>query len=286
MATRGVTHHASADAFLAAVEPLLARNAAVRVFVTAWVATWRDDPRSRPLVAATCAIDGAHGFALLREGPLVIDNSDPQAAARARGRSRVASRAGRARDRRGACVRGIRRGVAGARAVRRVRRHAHAPSHADQLADVPPAPGPAARGARGRPAVARAPRAGVRARGTAARPSGGRPRVGAAARAPARRAALGRWRRARRIRVGRDRRRSRCADRARVHAAAATGAMATRRRWWARWFASASAAGVQRVFLVTDLDNPTSNGVYARLGFRPVSDQVRIDLGPAADVRA
>ena len=45
-------------------------------------------------------------------------------------------------------------------------------------------------------------------------------------------------------------------------------------------------AGVQRVFLVTDLDNPTSNGVYARLGFRPVSDQVRIDLGPGADVRA
>src|SRR6476620_4248134 len=80
MTTRGVAHHASADAFLAAVEPLLARNAAVRVFVTAWVATWRDDPRSRPLVAATCAIDGAHGFALQREGPLVIDNSDPPAA--------------------------------------------------------------------------------------------------------------------------------------------------------------------------------------------------------------
>jgi len=40
------------------------------------------------------------------------------------------------------------------------------------------------------------------------------------------------------------------------------------------------AAGVQRLFLLTDLDNPTSNGVYARLGFRPVSDQVRVDLHP------
>src|SRR6478609_1448037 len=80
MATRGVAHHASADAFLAAVEPLLARNPAVRAFVTAWMAAWRDDPLARPLVAATCAIDGAHGFALQREGPLVIDNSDPRAA--------------------------------------------------------------------------------------------------------------------------------------------------------------------------------------------------------------
>ena len=40
------------------------------------------------------------------------------------------------------------------------------------------------------------------------------------------------------------------------------------------------AQGAARVFLVTDLDNATSNGVYARLGFRPVSDQVRLDLHP------
>src|SRR4051812_28709705 len=77
----GVTHHASAETFLAAVEPLLARNAAVRVFVTGWVSSWRDDPAARPLVAATCAVGSARAFALQREGPVVIDNSDPHAAA-------------------------------------------------------------------------------------------------------------------------------------------------------------------------------------------------------------
>ena len=45
---REVVHHASPDAFLAAAEPLLARNPAVRAFVAGWAATWRDDPRARP----------------------------------------------------------------------------------------------------------------------------------------------------------------------------------------------------------------------------------------------
>jgi predicted GNAT family acetyltransferase len=46
------------------------------------------------------------------------------------------------------------------------------------------------------------------------------------------------------------------------YAAAATAAAAQ----WAR------SAGAQEVLLYTDLANPTSNGVYQRIGFRPVTD--------------
>jgi len=38
------------------------------------------------------------------------------------------------------------------------------------------------------------------------------------------------------------------------------------------------AAGVRRVFLVTDLDKPPSNALYARIGFEPSRDTVRYDL--------
>ncbi|MGW1806551.1 GNAT family N-acetyltransferase [Streptomyces sp. NPDC002078] len=35
---------------------------------------------------------------------------------------------------------------------------------------------------------------------------------------------------------------------------------------------TARAAGVQEILLFTDLDNPTSNGLYQRIGYRPVAD--------------
>ena len=41
------------------------------------------------------------------------------------------------------------------------------------------------------------------------------------------------------------------------------------------------AEGKQRLFLTTDAANPTSNAIYARLGFQPVSDAYRFDFLPA-----
>jgi predicted GNAT family acetyltransferase len=38
--------------------------------------------------------------------------------------------------------------------------------------------------------------------------------------------------------------------------------------------------GVRLCLLYTDLANPTSNGIYARIGYRPVLDAVEIEFGP------
>jgi predicted GNAT family acetyltransferase len=38
--------------------------------------------------------------------------------------------------------------------------------------------------------------------------------------------------------------------------------------------AAARRAGADEVLLFTDLANPTSNGVYTRIGYRPVSDRL------------
>ena len=42
----------------------------------------------------------------------------------------------------------------------------------------------------------------------------------------------------------------------------------------------ALAAGAERVCLYTDLANPTSNAIYARLGYRPVQDEVELTFTP------
>lgn len=39
-------------------------------------------------------------------------------------------------------------------------------------------------------------------------------------------------------------------------------------------------AGAQEVVLFTDLANPTSNAIYQRIGFRPVSDRITLGLSP------
>src|SRR5262249_17758262 len=44
---------------------------------------------------------------------------------------------------------------------------------------------------------------------------------------------------------------------------------------------AAREAGASEVVLFTDLANPTSNGVYQRLGYLPVEDRVVLDLRPA-----
>ena len=41
---------------------------------------------------------------------------------------------------------------------------------------------------------------------------------------------------------------------------------------------AAVAAGLQDVLLFTDLANPTSNGLYQRIGYRPVSDFATYDF--------
>lgn len=53
----------------------------------------------------------------------------------------------------------------------------------------------------------------------------------------------------------------------------AAGATAEAARWARR-------AGAQEVLLYTDLANPTSNGVYQRIGFRPVTDYVELAFDP------
>lgn len=42
------------------------------------------------------------------------------------------------------------------------------------------------------------------------------------------------------------------------------------------------AAGKRRLFLTTDIANPTSNAIYARIGFVPESDEVHLDFVDAA----
>jgi RimJ/RimL family protein N-acetyltransferase len=67
------------------------------------------------------------------------------------------------------------------------------------------------------------------------------------------------------------------------------GPVYTPPRWRGRGFGgavtaavsqAALAAGTPTVVLYTDQSNPTSNALYQRLGFQPVSDQVLIGFGP------
>jgi predicted GNAT family acetyltransferase len=78
-----VTRHADPDAFLAAAAKVTAGNPAAAAFAGAWVQGLRRDP---PAPAergylATILVDGAAGVAMQRgEGPVIIDGSDARAA--------------------------------------------------------------------------------------------------------------------------------------------------------------------------------------------------------------
>lgn len=61
------------------------------------------------------------------------------------------------------------------------------------------------------------------------------------------------------------------ADRGRGHAAGVTAAAGR----------AALDAGADHVLLFTDLANPTSNALYQRLGYRPVTDHLGVEFEPA-----
>ncbi|MFE6976243.1 GNAT family N-acetyltransferase [Streptomyces sp. NPDC057682] len=46
---------------------------------------------------------------------------------------------------------------------------------------------------------------------------------------------------------------------------------------------AALAAGTEELLLFTDLANPTSNGVYTRIGYRPVGDRLVVEARPSDD---
>lgn len=281
LAMSTVDHHTDPDAFLAAAEPLLARNPAVRAFVSSWVATWRDDPRARPTIAATYGRDGSHGLALLREGPLVIENSDATAAA---------AFAGDLAD----------RGVP----VMHVIGEAHGcAAFADAWQQRVPCV--SATGMRMRHHMLTALEPVSMVSGTM-RPAQEldlawltRNALGFArdARLPDRpdqiRASVRRRVRQGDMRLWIDGARVAFASAVRVGATAArVGLVYTLARYRGHGYATTLvaaivreqlAAGARHVFLITDADNRTSNALYARIGFRPVSDQVRLDLLPPSE---
>jgi RimJ/RimL family protein N-acetyltransferase len=279
----GVVQHADPDAFLAGAEPLLARNPAVRAFVTAWTRGWRDAVATRPPVvtyAATCAIGAAHGLALLREGPVVIENSDADAA--------VALAADLAAKRIGVDhVIGEQAGcVAFAGAWQALTRRGHVEAmHLRHLMltaldPAPPTPG-AMRHARDDDLPWLVEHSLLFAQD---------------ARLPDRPdqviTLVERRHAQRRFRIWEAG--GRVAFAASVDAGAADGRIGLvytvrthRRRGYAAALVTAVvreqlAAGKQRLFLTTDAANTTSNAIYARLGFRVVSEAYRFDFLPAA----
>ena len=68
------------------------------------------------------------------------------------------------------------------------------------------------------------------------------------------------------------------ADRAGLHAARVAAGAATRPRSSQRCRASSSPAASARLFLTTDVANPTSNAIYARIGFRAENDDWHFDF--------
>jgi hypothetical protein len=76
-----VTRHAEPHAFLAAARPLTDGNPAVRTLVAAIVARWHEGDAAAARYAATFDDGAEHGFAFVASGqPLVLENSAPRAA--------------------------------------------------------------------------------------------------------------------------------------------------------------------------------------------------------------
>jgi predicted GNAT family acetyltransferase len=276
-----VVRHTAPPGLLAAAEPLLARNPAVRAFVTAWAQGWRNAARhpGPPTYVATCRIGAAHGLALMREGPLSLENSDPPAVAAiaddlARDGRRVTNVVGE----HAACTAfadawRAHHGLAHVVAMQ-LRHHM-----LTRLAPAPVVPG------RMRHAVDE----------DLAWLLEGSLAFAREARLPDPpehvRTVVMRRHAERRFRIWDDG--VPVAFAASIDAGRHEGRIGlvytlpqARRRGYAGALVSAVVAqelqsGKARLFLTTDVANPTSNALYARLGFHPVSDAFRFDFVPA-----
>lgn len=271
--------YTDADAFLAAAEPLMARNPAVRAFVTIWAHGWRGDAGAGTGdYIATYSGAGTHGVALQRDGPLVVLNSGAAAAhAFAHALADVAREVPSVIGEQPACEAfaaawGQRTGC-GWRTAMHMRHHV-----LTTLQPTTPAPG-------------------------FMRTAEERDRAWLVdgAHAFAREAQLidtpQQVQRSTERRIARDGFRiwedgvpvafagwSNAGSDARI------APVYTLPQWRGRGYGTSLVAalvgerldaGAGHVFLVTDLANPTSNALYARIGFRPVSDEVRLDFIPA-----
>jgi ribosomal protein S18 acetylase RimI-like enzyme len=281
-----ITRHAEPTPFLAAAEPLLAGNPAVRAFIEALTGAWQraPDDRTRPDYAATYARDGVHGVALCRHRrPMVLEGSHPEAATAFAADAPAALQACRAVvGEREACDAFARAWNLRFGTDHRVSMHMR--HHVlTSLAPAPAAPG------RYRPAR-RSDLAWLESASIAfardARVDEAHQLILAGVRSRLREGAY---------RVWDDDGPLAFAGFGEAGASARIAPVYTLPERRGRGYASALvsslaaellAAGRPALFLFTDVGNPTSNALYARLGFRPVSDQVRLDFhAPGAALR-
>lgn len=268
--------HADPGAFLAAATPLLASDPAAQVFITSWVDGWRTQTHLQPAVyAATCTLGESRGLALQREGPVIVANSRPDAAAAlardlAEVRPALHSVIGESVGCEAFAEAWSRCTGCAWRSAMRLRHHLLV-----EPRDVPRAPG-AMRPADGADLPWLTQHALAFAR-EAELPDSPRQVETSVARRFARNG----------FRIWTDPLPVAFAGYIDVGSDARIGMVYTlrdrRRRGYATSLVASIvreriAAGVKRVFLTTDVANPTSNAVYARIGFRPVGDEVRIDF--------
>lgn len=276
-----VVQHDDPATFIAAAEPLLARNPAVRAFVNMWAAGWRDaSGADAPSItyAATCSDGNEHALALKREGPLVIENSDATAAgAIAEHLVREGIAVDHVVGERAACE-----AFAQVWQARLRRGHAiamHLRHHMlTELSPPPSTPG-AMRDGRDDDLPWLVDHS-LRFAREAQLPDRPEHVVALVERRHAQR----------RFRIWDAG--ARVAFAASVDAGGVDGRIGLvytvrehRRRGYAAALVAAVvreqfAAGRQRLFLTTDVGNATSNAIYARLGFKPLSDAYRFDFLP------
>jgi GNAT superfamily N-acetyltransferase len=274
-----VVHHTDPEAFLAAAQPVLARSAESAAAFVAWTRGLRANPAADggPAYLATFADGGDFGAALRRsDGPLVFENSDPAAAVAFA--DDLAAQAPR--------LQGVVGALSACEAFARAWRERTGRGHAlrfhlrhHMLTEVTPAPRVPgmARIADGLDCdwLVESQFAFVQEAGVPDNPE----RILAAI--PKRVAHGDFW-------IWDDRAPVSCAgwtdagdDTARI-APVYTPPQA-RRRGYATALVAALAqsildAGKRRVFLLTDVANPTSNAIYARVGFRPGTDIYHFDF--------
>lgn len=272
-----IARHLDPHAFLAAAAPLRARSAATDALVHARVLGADRDPQpaGEPRYFATYAREGSHGLAM-QEGrfPVLIEDSDPAAAA-----AFAEDLAGARRDLSGV-VGSLRACETFARVWRDRTGRGHALRHhmrqhvLKDLREVPVPPG-AARGATAADAewLFAAECAFV---------------VEARVPAPGSRTVVERRIAQDRFRIWEHRGRAAYLGYAEAGPdAARVGPVYTpperRRNGYATALVAATARellgrGLARLFLTTDVANPTSNAIYARIGFRPLEDTYFFDF--------